>query len=119
MWRVAVPSDGDVTVARVHLVTPQKPATNRQRLPYAVQVRFSKAQYAYLLLYADERGMGAVIRDLLDSVIDSSPVLTGPDGQEISAGVKLRSVLERSDLDKLDQAELQRVLQGDAEQGQE
>ena len=89
----------------------QKPQANRSPTPFALQVRLTKPQYAYLLLYADHYGsMGAALRHVLDQVIDDTQLVTGPEGEEQPAGGSLRSILAHADLDNFDPEELSRLL---------
>lgn len=98
----------------------QKPDTQRRSpTPYALQVRLTKAQYAYLLLFADSAGsMGAALRQVLDEKIDNTPLRNEglPEGHpgEI-ASRSCRWVLEHADLDNLDQDELAQLLARDEE----
>lgn len=94
----------------------QKPQLNRSPTPFALQVRLTKAQYAYLLLYADRDGsMGATVRRVIDEAIDATPVVTGPEGDEQESGARLRWVLEHADIDSLDPDELAQLLARDEE----
>jgi hypothetical protein len=87
----------------------QKPDTQRRSpTPYALQVRLTKAQYAYLLLHAEAAGsMGAALRVVLDDKIDTTPVYNdlGDDyqGPPSVASTSMRWVLEHADLDNLDE----------------
>jgi hypothetical protein len=87
----------------------QKPDPKRSRLAYALQLRLTKAQYAYLLLRADENGsMAEALRQVLDDAIDSQPVYADLgddyDGPAMRTGTGMRSILEHVDLDNLDDA---------------
>jgi hypothetical protein len=81
----------------------QKPQPNRAPIPYTLNVRLTKAQYAYLLMRAEVDGsLGAALRQVLDEVIDSRTIWSGPDDDAYDTGEPLRPWLDRADLDNLD-----------------
>jgi len=94
----------------------QKPDPRRAGLPFSISnVRLSKAQYAYLLLFGESAGsMAAALRQVLDEKIDSTPIYNdlGDDynGPPQVASTSMRWVLEKADLDNLDSEELAALL---------
>jgi hypothetical protein len=96
----------------------QKPDPHRSRLAYALQLRLTKAQYAHLLVRAEEGeggSMAAALRALIDESIDTTTVYNEgvPEdhpGAVAGGGGLWRSLLENTNLDALDPEALAAML---------